>query len=281
MRPDGESARTKAGAVAYGGVVKKLLSLLLIAGLLTAACSSGPATNESAIPATTRVDGARVAASTADEPFRPAPNKRVPKRGRWIARDLTRVTRDLRDSIDEWVASDGIFGRHPPKLLTLQALYQQRIYRKLGRRDRLFRRTMQHLGTRLARVTRAHHHASKRLRTLVTPIKDPDSFRTGPAAPAGKLLRFYKRAEERFHVAWEVLAAVNFIETKFNKVRSNSSAGAQGPMQFLPSTWEKYGMGGNIRGPHDAIMGAANYLHASGAPDDYRNALYAYNHSDA
>jgi membrane-bound lytic murein transglycosylase B len=52
-------------------------------------------------------------------------------------------------------------------------------------------------------------------------------------------------------------------------------------MQFIPSTWEAYGMGGDIDDPRDAIMGAANYLHASGAPGDSAQALYAYNPSDA
>ena len=72
---------------------------------------------------------------------------------------------------------------------------------------------------------------------------------------------------------------MNLVETGFNRIRSNSTAGAQGPMQFIPSTWRRYGMGGNVRRPRDAIMGAANYLHASGAPRDYRRALFAYNPS--
>jgi membrane-bound lytic murein transglycosylase B len=50
-------------------------------------------------------------------------------------------------------------------------------------------------------------------------------------------------------------------------------------MQFMPSTWRRYGLGGNIHDPHDAIMAAANYLHASGAPGDYRRALHSYNPS--
>jgi membrane-bound lytic murein transglycosylase B len=50
-------------------------------------------------------------------------------------------------------------------------------------------------------------------------------------------------------------------------------------MQFIPSTWEAYGMGGDVHDPRDAIMGAANYLRASGAPGNYRRALYAYNPS--
>jgi membrane-bound lytic murein transglycosylase B len=50
-------------------------------------------------------------------------------------------------------------------------------------------------------------------------------------------------------------------------------------MQFLPSTWRAYGLGGNIRDPHDAILGAANYLHGNGAPRNYRRALFRYNPS--
>jgi membrane-bound lytic murein transglycosylase B len=67
------------------------------------------------------------------------------------------------------------------------------------------------------------------------------------------------------------------VETKFGRVVSNSSAGAQGPMQFLPSTWQAYGLGGHVHNPHDAILGAANYLHANGAPASLRGALYHYN----
>jgi membrane-bound lytic murein transglycosylase B len=72
---------------------------------------------------------------------------------------------------------------------------------------------------------------------------------------------------------------VNFVESAFGRMRNSSAAGAQGPMQFIPSTWEAYGMGGDVNDPHDAIMGAANYLHASGAPGDVPAALYAYNPS--
>ncbi len=51
-------------------------------------------------------------------------------------------------------------------------------------------------------------------------------------------------------------------------------------MQFIPSTWKAYGMGGDVHDPHDAILGAANYLHASGAPGDIHRALFAYNPAD-
>jgi membrane-bound lytic murein transglycosylase B len=115
---------------------------------------------------------------------------------------------------------------------------------------------------------------------LTPPTRRPlRSFRTGPAPPAPSLLRWYREAERRFGVGWHVLAAVNFVESAFGKLRSDSTAGAQGPMQFIPGTWRAYGLGGNVRDPHDAILGAANYLRASGAPRDYRTALYAYNRS--
>jgi membrane-bound lytic murein transglycosylase B len=52
-------------------------------------------------------------------------------------------------------------------------------------------------------------------------------------------------------------------------------------MQFLPATWRRYGLGGNVHDPHDAILGAANYLKASGARRDLRRALRAYNPSGA
>jgi membrane-bound lytic murein transglycosylase B len=50
-------------------------------------------------------------------------------------------------------------------------------------------------------------------------------------------------------------------------------------MQFMPATWRAYGLGGNVHDPHDAVLGAANYLHANGAPRDNRRALLRYNPS--
>ncbi|MDQ3822327.1 MAG: lytic transglycosylase domain-containing protein, partial [Actinomycetota bacterium] len=104
-------------------------------------------------------------------------------------------------------------------------------------------------------------------------------LRTGPALPAGVLLGYYRKAQRRFGVKWQMLAAVNFVESAFGRVRSTSTAGAQGPMQFLPSTWRAYGLGGDVHDPHDAILGAANYLRANGAPRRAWQALYRYNPS--
>jgi hypothetical protein len=104
-------------------------------------------------------------------------------------------------------------------------------------------------------------------------------IRVAPPPAAANLVGWYRGAQARFGVRWQLLAAVNFVESAFGKVRNTSTAGAQGPMQFLPATWRAYGLGGNVHDPHDAILGAANYLRANGADHDERGALYHYNHS--
>ena len=99
------------------------------------------------------------------------------------------------------------------------------------------------------------------------------------AAPLSNLRSFYLDAQRRYGVDASYLAAINFIESKFGRVNGPSSAGAVGPMQFLPSTWTEYGQGGNINDPHDAILAAARYLQHNGAPYDMRNAIWHYNNS--
>jgi soluble lytic murein transglycosylase-like protein len=166
--------------------------------------------------------------------------------------------------------------------VVLLALYEQRVFGTIADRPALARRVVAMLPADLAAAARANLAANRSLRSLSgPPPATPPKLHTADPRPAGVLLGYYRAAERRFHVAWQVLAAVNFIESKFGRVTSNSSAGAQGPMQFIPSTWKAYGLGGNVHDPRDAIMGAANYLSASGAPGDYRGALYHYNPSDA
>ena len=120
--------------------------------------------------------------------------------------------------------------------------------------------------------------AGKELRRLrgPTPKTFPD-WRIVEPKPVDELVTYYKAAQERFGVDWTYLAAINLVETRMGRIRGVSSAGAQGPMQFMPGTWAAYGLGGNVQDEKDAIMGAANYLKASGAPKDMDKALFAYN----
>jgi membrane-bound lytic murein transglycosylase B len=90
-------------------------------------------------------------------------------------------------------------------------------------------------------------------------------MRVADAATPAELRRDYDTAQRRFGVHWSILAAINFVESAFGRVRSASEAGAHGPMQFLPSTWRTYGIGGDIDDPHDAIRAAAHYLDRAGA----------------
>jgi hypothetical protein len=214
--------------------------------------------------------------------FRPAPDEWVPRTPGKLANKLTKVSRELDLSIRIWRTEGDPSVRRVPKRVVLQTLYQQRIFRMMTRKPTLGDATLRRLPADVAPFARGSVKAGKLLRSMVKRPVPPDfTLKLGRKKPAAELLRLYKAAQLRFGIRWEVLAAINMIETKFNRVRSTSSAGAQGPMQFMPATWDAYGMGGNIYNPRDAIMGAANYLRASGAPGDYRRALWNYNHSYA
>jgi membrane-bound lytic murein transglycosylase B len=205
----------------------------------------------------------------------PVPNAPLPRDAGGIAAALSTVSQRVDAEIAAWRSSRA---KGVPEELTLDALYQQRLLRLLSRNDRLAQRTLPLLPRRLASFARDVVVAHRELARL-TPRQRADAIRVGGAAPAAKLLAYYRAAQGRFGVPWNLLAAVNFVESAFGKLRSASAAGAQGPMQFMPATWRTYGLGGNVHDSHDAILGAANYLHASGAPRDLRRALHAYNPS--
>ncbi len=100
------------------------------------------------------------------------------------------------------------------------------------------------------------------------------------------LLSIYQAAGIQYGVHWQVLAAINEIETDYGRNLNVSSAGALGWMQFIPSTWQMYGVDANKDGkkdpynPVDAIFAAARYLKAAGYEESVRRAIFAYNHAD-
>jgi hypothetical protein len=106
-------------------------------------------------------------------------------------------------------------------------------------------------------------------------------------------LRLYQEAARRYGLDWAILAGIGKVECDHGRDPDPSctqegavnSAGAGGPMQFIASTWAKYGVDAEGDGepdrwnPADAIFSAANYLRASGAPGDYSEAIFAYDHA--
>jgi hypothetical protein len=207
----------------------------------------------------------------------PAPDAPLPKDPAALAQRLTQTDDALAQAIDRWRAERSLEAFPPPDDVTLWALHQQRIHVFLTPRERLARRVAALLSPRVAAHLKATFRARRGLGEITPPT--PGRYRTGPPEPPGRLLAHYRAAQRRFHVGWRVLAAINFVESAFGRMRNSSAAGAQGPMQFIPSTWKAYGLGGDINDPRDAILGAANYLHANGAPGRLRAALLRYNPS--
>jgi len=118
----------------------------------------------------------------------------------------------------------------------------------------------------------------------------PFSMSTPPAQAEqrsyAQLLELWKSAGAAYGVPWEVLGAINKIESNFGRNMGPSSAGALGWMQFMPSTWMRWGTDADGDGvanpwdPEDGIYSAARYLAAAGADEDLYRAIFAYNHAD-
>jgi hypothetical protein len=268
-----------------------LLSVMAL-GLALAACDGGPpavTAPEPTVSASPTVAGSP--SPSQDEPDEtsdpettlalPEPDARIPRGVRALVAELEATALARRVAVREWIRSGGTGEWPPPDEVELLVLHEQRIYRLLAAYDRLAGRVLGRVPGHLHAEVRSNIAAGAVLYDHFQPVDELPDFETRRPEPADELLGYFRAAEERFGVGWEYLAAVMLIETRMGRIASSSSAGAQGPMQFLPSTWAAYGLGGDIRVERDAVIGAANYLSASGAPGDYREALHHYNPVDA
>jgi hypothetical protein len=160
---------------------------------------------------------------------------------------------------------------------------QQQSYRRLVADPALAGAVLELVPARLRPTVEANVAAGRELSAL-TPAPPPDTplpkWRIVPPEPAETLLPLYKEAGAAAGgVPWQYLAAIHLVETRMGRIVGDSTAGAQGPMQFIPSTWAIYGRGGDVTSNRDAIHAAARYLRATGAPSDMARALRAYNNS--
>ncbi len=159
---------------------------------------------------------------------------------------------------------------------------EQLIVRTLARQSELHDTVLDALTDRHRAILEHHLAARASLGSLhrSPPLASIPAWEIIEPAPLDELISHYELAEANTGIAWEVLAGINLIETGMGRIDGLSSAGAQGPMQFLPTTWVEVARGGDIDDPADAIAGAARYLVRRGGLDDIRKGLWGYNNSD-
>ncbi|MGH8979239.1 MAG: lytic transglycosylase domain-containing protein, partial [Acidimicrobiia bacterium] len=227
------------------------------AGAPRAATTTSSPTPDSE-PASTTTSVARVVTSPADVP--------TPRGAREAATRITAIERGLRSPAT------------PLDQVPALGWEQQVIYRALARDATMLSDLLARVPDDIAVIVSANAGGSSSIATLVEPPVDlPTAWRIVTPPPPEELLGYYREAEAASGVPWPYLAAINLVETRMGRIVGDSTAGAQGPMQFIPSTWEAYGEGGDVRNHRDAILAAGRYLAAAGAPGDMRVAMFAYN----
>ena len=156
---------------------------------------------------------------------------------------------------------------------------QQLTYRRIAAQPELRDAVLGLLPPDIRAAATANADATADLRATVVPGPDlPKTWRIVEPAPLDDLARYYREAEAEFGVPWSYLAAIHLVETRMGRIRGTSVAGAQGPMQFMPATWARYG-DGDVNSDRDSIRAAARYLKANGAPGNMAGALFRYNQS--
>ena len=246
----------------------------LCAGWLVTACAPAtvvPAPSLTISPAPSPTISATTAPTTTPSPL-PTPTPRpepppVASEPVAIAVQLASAERAVRDA--------NVTGAE----LAWTGHLQQRIYRSLAAQPELREPVLTALPPTVRAYATKNLSATADLRSTVVPGPNlPTAWRIVEPAPLDELLRYYREAEAEFGVHWSYLAAIHLVETRMGRIRGVSSAGAQGPMQFMPGTWAAYGEG-DVNSNRDAIRAAARYLRANRAPADMPNALFRYNNS--
>jgi membrane-bound lytic murein transglycosylase B len=257
---------------------RALFASVLACGLLVVACGDG---DESTAPTTTlqTATTTAVAITTTTSTTAVPPATYVVEATRApatvpVAGDPVALASQIADA-ETAIRDPATPTDHLPAL----ALLEQAAYRAVAARPEWLPAVLAAVPSTLRQTVEANVTAGMELRALTSPRSSLPPWRIVAPAPAEELLGYYREAEQAYGVPWEYLAAIHLVETRMGRIRGTSTAGAQGPMQFLPSTWAAYGEGGDINSNRDSILAAGRYLRRNGAPHDMDNALFNYNHS--
>ena len=250
-------------------VVGPALAALALAAFVLAGCGGGGGQlarrDDGTTPSTPPVP-----ASGGADPI-PVSRLSTPRSAAAVARELTAVETRLRA------------GDASARSLRSLGERQQRAYRALAAHPDWVAEVVAGVPPTLRTAVQANVDAGAALASLTpsdaaAPADFPDWQIVAPE-DAATLRAYYDEAERATGISWTYLAAIHLVETRLGRIRGPSSAGAQGPMQFIPETWASYGEG-DITSNHDAIQAAGRYLKARGGPTDMDRALFSYNNDD-
>lgn len=206
---------------------------------------------------------------TVSKPVRGPPDVALPATSAATAASLARVERALRAPNTR------------PGDVDRLGWEQQAAYRALAAHPAWLDGVVRRLPAGVRPIVNANARAGRALRALgedePVPSDLPD-WRIVPPPDVEALRAFYDEGEAASGIPWAYLAAIHLVETRLGRIQGTSSAGARGPMQFIPETWARYGQG-DINDNRDAILAAARLLQANGAPADLSRALMGYNNS--
>jgi len=239
------------------------LPLLLATALALGACTGD---DDGARPARSTNPSSTAPGSTSTTA--PPPTSTTVARGDELAATLVRVERALRSP-----------ERDDAQLETLGRA-QDDAYAALREEPDDAPAVLGALPADVAPIVAANLLAALELTPLAEPQPQLPPWTIRPPLPREELLALYRESEAASGVPWQYLAAIHLVESRLGRIVGPSTAGALGPMQFIPSSWEAFGEGGDIWSDRDSIMAAGRYLAAAGAPADMDGALFAYNHSD-
>jgi hypothetical protein len=237
----------------------------------TTAASVATTTTGSAASARPSSTSTEPTTSSAELRAIPAHRLPTPRTASATARELDTVETELRGD-----------DRDPARLARL-GRRQQLAYRALSIHPDWVARVEQAVPADLRPVVQANVSAGASLSALTgtgttLPTALPDWTVLAPKA-APTLRAYYDEAQAATGIPWAYLAAVHLVESRVGRIHGPSTAGARGPMQFIPATWATYGEG-DINDDHDAILAAGRYLASRGGPSDMARALYSYNNDE-